>query len=167
VDVLCNAAAYESRWHSAIEASPSEWEKCIAVTLMGAQYATRAVLPAMIRQKSGSIINISSVLGLAGGRNSVADSTVKAALLGFTRSVACDYGAFNIRVNAICPGLIESPAEGPDQAREAIDSASTRTFLGRIGQPHEVACTALFLASDEASYITGAVLPVDGGWAAL
>jgi len=166
IDVLCNAADYVSHWHSAMEASPSEWERCIAVSLMGAQHVTRAVLPFMIRQKSGAIINISSVQGLVGARNSVANSTIQSALLGFTRSVACDYGGFNIRVNAICPGVIQMP-DAPASAEGLHQSVNHKTFLGRAGEPHEVACTALFLASDEASYISGAIIPVDGGWTAM
>jgi NAD(P)-dependent dehydrogenase (short-subunit alcohol dehydrogenase family) len=158
VDILCNAASLIVPWHSAMEASPSEWERCIAVSLLGPQYATRAVLPFMIRQKSGSIINLSSVQGLVGGRNSVAETTVKSGLLGFTRSVAVDYGPFNIRANALCPGAI--------QDHDVAERAEGRTFLGRRGEPHEVAYAALFLASDEASYITGVMLPVDGGWMA-
>ena len=117
----------------------------------------------MIRQKSGSIINLSSVQGLVGGRNSVAEITVKSGLVGFTRSVACDYGAFNIRVNAICPGAIQSEESGG----EAGGRSAGRPLLGRLGQPHEVAYVALFLASDEASFISGAIIPVDGGWTAI
>ena len=138
----------------------------VAVTLMGAQYATRAVLPFMIRQRNGSIINFSSVHGLVGGRNSAADASIKSALLGFTRSVAYDYGAFNIRVNALCPGVIQS-GDAPAAGGEPGDYLSSKTFLGRAGQLHDVAYAALFLASDEASYITGAIIPVDGGWTAM
>ena len=164
VDVLCNAAVHTEHWHSAIETSPSEWARSIEVTLMGAQHMTRAVLPFMIRQKSGSIINLASVRGLAGGRNAVTEGTIQAALLGFTRSVAADYGAFNIRANAICAGAIQT--EDGTAPNGELTPADGHIFLGRAGQPHEVAYAALFLASDEASYITGAVLPVDGGWKA-
>ena len=124
------------------------------------------VLPLMIRVKAGSIINISSVQGLVAGRNSAAYTTMKHALLGLTRSVACDYGVHNIRCNAICPGAIAtriSPPPGSELHQRQI----SKTFLGRIGQPIEVAHAALFLASDESSYITGAVLAVDGGWTAM
>jgi NAD(P)-dependent dehydrogenase (short-subunit alcohol dehydrogenase family) len=167
MDVLCNNAAYISdRWHNAVEASDDEWEKCFRVSLMGTQYFAREVLPLMIRAKGGSIINISSVQGLVAGRNSVAYTTTKHALVGFTRSVACDYGSHNIRCNAICPGAITtriSPPPGSELHQRQI----SKTFLGRIGQPREVAHAALFLASEESSYITGAVLTVDGGWTAM
>lgn len=166
IDVLCNNAAYLAAWHNAVEASSEEWERSFAVSLMGTQYFTRAVLPVMVRQKSGSIINISSVQGMVAGRNSVAYSTVKAALLGFTRSVACDYGPHNIRVNAICPGAIQTRIS-PKPGEELYERQVSKTLLGRVGQPREVAQAAVFLASDEASYVTAVVLPVDGGWTAI
>jgi NAD(P)-dependent dehydrogenase (short-subunit alcohol dehydrogenase family) len=167
VDILCNNAAYISdEWHNAVEASDEEWEKSFRVSLMGTQYFTREVLPLMIRGKGGSIINISSVQGLVAGRNSAAYTTMKHALIGFTRSVACDYGPYNIRCNAICPGAITTRIS-PQPGSELHQRQISKTFLGRIGQPREVATAALFLASDESSYITGAILAVDGGWTAM
>jgi NAD(P)-dependent dehydrogenase (short-subunit alcohol dehydrogenase family) len=106
IDVLCNNAAYIGKWHNSVEATDEEWLKCLSVSLMGTQYFTREVLPFMVRQKQGSIINISSIQGMVGGRNSAAYTTVKSGLLGFTRSVAYDFGPHNIRANAICPGAI-------------------------------------------------------------
>ncbi len=147
IDILCNNAAYLGKWHGCLEAGEDEWQKCLAVTLMGTQYFTREVLPLMVKQNSGSIVNISSIQGLVGARNSVAYSSVKAGLLGFTRNVAYDFG--------------------PPPGSELHERQVGKTFLGRVGQPREVAAAALFLASDESSYITGAVLPVDGGWTAM
>ncbi len=166
IDILCNNAAYFGAGHAALDATDEEWERCFAVSLLGAQHLTREVLPYMIKQENGAIINISSVQGMVGARNSVAYTSIKHAIIGFTRSVAYDYGPNNIRVNAICPGAIRtriSPPEGSELHQRQI----SKTFLGRVGQPHEVAYTALFLASDAASYITGAVIPVDGGWTAM
>jgi NAD(P)-dependent dehydrogenase (short-subunit alcohol dehydrogenase family) len=167
INVLCNNAAYiATEWHGCADAPDEEWEKCFRVSLAGAQYFTREVLPLMIRVKAGSIINISSVQGLVAGRNSAAYTTMKHALIGLTRSVACDYGVHNIRCNAICPGAIAtriSPSPGSELHQRQI----SKTFLARIGRPIEVAHAALFLASDESSYITGAVLAVDGGWTAM
>ena len=120
----------------------------------------------MMKQKSGSIINVSSVQGLVGGRNSAAYTTVKHALIGFTRSVAYDFGSHNIRCNVICPGAITTRIS-PPTGSELHERQISKTFLGRIGQPAEVAYPALFLASDESSYVTGAVLTVDGGWTAM
>jgi NAD(P)-dependent dehydrogenase (short-subunit alcohol dehydrogenase family) len=167
IDVLCNNAAYiASTWHSAGEAPDEEWEKSFCVSLMGTQWFTKAVLPLMIRQKCGSIVNIGSVQSLVGARNSAAYTAIKTALVGLTRSVAYDYGPHNIRANVICAGAIKtriSPKPGSELHQRQI----SKTFLERIGQPHEVAYAALFLASDESSYVTGAVIPVDGGWTAM
>ncbi|HSU54941.1 MAG TPA: SDR family oxidoreductase [Candidatus Dormibacteraeota bacterium] len=167
IDILCNNAAFISpKWHNAADAPESEWEKCFQVSLMGTQLFTKSVLPLMVRRKHGSIINISSVQGLVGGRNSVAYTTIKHALIGFTRSVAYDFGAQNIRCNVICPGAIRtriSPKPGSELHQRQIG----KTFLGRIGEPGEVAQAAVFLGSDDSSYVTGAVLAVDGGWTAM
>jgi NAD(P)-dependent dehydrogenase (short-subunit alcohol dehydrogenase family) len=167
VDVLCNNAAFLSReWHGAHNATDTEWKKSLEVSLFGAQHCSREVLPFMMRQKSGSIINISSVQGLVAGKESVAYTTIKHALIGFTRSVACDYGAHNIRCNALCPGAI-STRISPEPGSELHQRQLGKSFLGRVGQPREVAQAALFLASDESSFITGTVLAVDGGWTAM
>jgi NAD(P)-dependent dehydrogenase (short-subunit alcohol dehydrogenase family) len=166
IDVLVNNAAYLGPAHAALDATDEEWERCFAVSLMGAQNFTRAVLPRMQQQRAGSIVNISSVQGICAARNSVAYTSVKHGLIGFTRSVAYDYGPDNIRANAICPGAIRTRIS-PEPGSELHQRQIAKTFLGRTGLPEEVAWAALFLASDAASYITGAVLPVDGGWSAM
>jgi NAD(P)-dependent dehydrogenase (short-subunit alcohol dehydrogenase family) len=166
IDVLCNNAAYLGKWHNAGEATDDEWEKCFRVSLMGTQLLTREVLPFMLKQNGGSIINLSSIQGMVGARNSVAYTSIKHALIGFTRSVAYDYGAQNIRCNAICPGAIRTRIS-PEPGSELHQRQISKTFLGRTGETREVATVALFLASDESSYITGAILPVDGGWTAM
>src|ERR1043165_6476843 len=167
VDVLCNNAAYiTSPWHAAGDAPDGEWEKCFRVSLMGTQWFTKAVLPFMVKQKNGSIINIGSVQSLVGGRNSAAYTSIKTALVGLTRSVAYDYGPHTIRVNIICAGAIKTRIS-PEAGSELHQRQISKTFLGRVGEPREVATAALFLASDESSYITGASLPVDGGWTAI
>jgi NAD(P)-dependent dehydrogenase (short-subunit alcohol dehydrogenase family) len=166
IDVLCNNAAYLGPSHAAAEATDEEWEQSFRVSLQGAQRLIAAVLPYMIRQNGGSIINISSVQGLVGARNSAAYTSMKHALIGLTRSVAYDYGPQNVRVNAICPGAIHTRIS-PMPGEELYQRQLSKTFLGRVGMPSEVAYAALFLASDASSYITGAALPVDGGWTAM
>ncbi|HKS75064.1 MAG TPA: glucose 1-dehydrogenase [Terriglobales bacterium] len=166
LDVLCNNAAYLAQFHNLTEAPVEEWERCVSVSLMGTRHFSREALRRMVAQRRGSIINIASVQSLVGARDSVAYSTIKTALIGFTRSVAYDYGPYNIRVNAICPGAIQtriSPKPGEELYRRQV----AKTFLGRVGQPHEIGGAAVFLASDAAAYITGTVLAVDGGWSAM
>jgi NAD(P)-dependent dehydrogenase (short-subunit alcohol dehydrogenase family) len=166
IDVLCNNAAYLGPAHAAAEADDEEWEQSFRVSLLGAQRLIAAVLPFMIRQQGGSIINISSVQGLVGARDSAAYTTMKHALIGLTRSVAYDYGPQNVRANAICPGAIQTRSS-PKPGQELYQRQLSKTFLGRVGMPSEVAYAALFLASEASSYITGAALPVDGGWTAM
>ncbi len=166
IDVLCNNAAYISpEWHASAEAPAAEWERCFKVSLLGAQLCTAAALSFMEAQEAGVILNISSMLGLVAGRSAAAYTSIKHALIGLTRSVAYDYGGKNIRCNAICPGPITTRIS-PQPGSELHQRQISLNFLGRVGRPQEVAAAAVFLASQEASYITGAILPVDGGWTA-
>lgn len=166
IDALVNNAAYIAEWHNILEATQEEWDRCYRVTLLGANHFIKAALPHMLRQQSGSIVNVSSVQGLVAARSSPAYTAIKHALVGLTRNVAYDYGPQNVRCNALCPGPIRtrySPAPGSELHTRQV----SKTFLGRTGEPHEIATVAAFLASDEASYITGAAIPVDGGWTSM
>ncbi len=166
IDVLCNNAAYLGAWHDVASAPRAEWERCLQTGLMGTAHFMREVLPRMVPRRSGSIVNIASIQGVVGARTSAAYTSMKHAVVGLTRSAATDYAPHNIRVNAICPGAIATRIS-PLPGTEVYERQISKTPLGRVGQPREVAYAALFLASDEASYITGAVLPVDGGWTAI
>jgi NAD(P)-dependent dehydrogenase (short-subunit alcohol dehydrogenase family) len=136
------------------------------VTLKGAALFTQAVLPWMVPHKRGSIINVASVQGMRGARSSAVYTSMKHGLVGLTRSTATDFGPRGIRVNAICPGPIQTriaPAPGSEMHQRQV----AKTMLARTGEPSEVAWAAVFLASDESSYVTGITLPVDGGWTAF
>ncbi|HEV2292624.1 MAG TPA: SDR family oxidoreductase [Tepidisphaeraceae bacterium] len=166
IDVVVNNAAVLGPWHDVASVTEAEWDAYYRVSLLGASMLIKAALPYMLPHRSGSIINVASVQGMVGARSSIAYTSVKHGLIGLTRSVAYDYGPHNIRCNAICPGAIRtriSPQPGSEQHERQVG----KTMLGRTGEPIEVAHAAVFLASDEASYITGAVLPVDGGWTAM
>ena len=164
IDILCNNAAYLSPdFHAALDSTDEEWRKCIDVALLGTHYFTKAVLPYMIAQKQGSIVNVVSIQAMEGMMSSAAYTATKAALLGYTMSISFDYGLHNVRVNSLCPGPIQtriSANTSDPHYRWQCD----QTTLGRVGTPLEVAWAALFLASDEASFVTGATIPVDGGW---
>ncbi len=166
IDVLVNNAAHLGDWLDAQAATPEQWDHSYAITLKGAAQFTRAVLPWMVRNKSGSIVNIASMQGLVAGRSSAVYTSMKHALIGLTRSTALDFGPHGVRANAICPGPIRtriSPPLGSEMHQRQI----TKTMLARTGEANEVAWAAVFLASDESSYITGIALPVDGGWTAF
>lgn len=167
LDVLVNCAAHLGGMHAVATMPESEWRAVLSVTLDGVFYCSKYAVPAMLAHGGGSIIHIASVEGMTGVAGHAAYVTGKSALFGLTRSMAIDYGPHNIRVNAISPGIIDSGR--PDIQRYKQDPAIMQfwhdmTVLKRLGQPEEVAATALFLASDEASYITGQNLAVDGGW---
>jgi len=165
IDILCNCAAYMGPYNAVLESTELEWDRCIQVALMGTHYFTRETLPYMITQKKGSIVNVVSIQAMVGCMTSVSYTATKAALLGYTLSAAYDYGPHNIRVNSLCPGPIQTRIS-PRPGEPHYDWQVAQTMLGRVGYPEEIAYAALFLASDEASYITGATLPVDGGWTA-
>ena len=139
------------------------WERCMAVNLTGARNAIMAVLPHMIHEKAGSIVNISSMWGLRGASCEVAYSCTKAALIALTRSLALELAPSHIRVNCVAPGVIHT-----DMVRalgqETIDSLTEQTPLGRLGTPEDIAHAVSFFASEKASFITGQVLTADGGF---
>lgn len=166
VDVLINNAAYTThRGGALLETTDEEWQRQMDVTLRGSFQMCRAAVPAMIEQGKGAIVNVASICALRPFANTLAYCTAKAAILQLTRSIAIDYGRSGIRCNAVCPGAIDTPAFSTirSQPRELADREA-RTALGRIGTCEEVAAAVYFLASDEAAYITGTSLTVDGGW---
>lgn len=163
IDILYNNAGI-NKLASVWEVTDEIWNLVIGVCLEGAFRFTRAVLPQMIDHKSGVIINQASVDGWIGSKEGEVPYTVaKAGVMALTRSTAAEVGKFGIRVNAIAPSLIYNPFLAKIYPQEFFDEMSRQTPLGRPGKPEEVANLACFLASDEASYITGEVVGITGG----
>ena len=167
VDILCNNAGITGAFAGLGQQEGEDWQKVYAVNVLGAVMATKHLARHMQERRSGSIVNTASVAGIRSGAGTNAYSASKAALINFTQTAACDLGGYNVRVNAVCPGLTETGMTRPifELARERgkFDKLGSRCELRRYGHPEEVAYAILFLASDEASYITGQALPVDGG----
>jgi NAD(P)-dependent dehydrogenase (short-subunit alcohol dehydrogenase family) len=171
VDILINnAAAFVFR---SIEATAADWNRVLSVNVMGAAFCVKHVLPEMQRAGKGAIVNLTSISGFIAEANSLTYSTSKAALLGLTRCMALDLVRWNIRVNAIAPGWVDTPQLRRDIARErmtfdeALGDAGPRHILGWFAQVSEIASAIAFLASDDASFLTGTCLMADGGYTAL
>jgi len=167
IDILCNNAGISGGLSKLEEQDAGEWVTVFGVNVMGAVFGIKHVARHMQEQGYGAIVNTASVAGMRSGAGGNAYSASKAALINLTQTAACDLGGHNVRVNAVCPGLIETGMTKPvfDYARGKgkEEKLGYRCELKRYGEPGEVARAILFLASDEASYITGQALPVDGG----
>jgi meso-butanediol dehydrogenase / (S,S)-butanediol dehydrogenase / diacetyl reductase len=152
---------------TALTQTLDEWDKTFQVNVRGTFLTVRAVLPQMIKQKSGAIIITASVSGLIGEPDLVAYNTSKGALVNLTRQLAVEYAKDGIRVNGVCPGWIETgfndPVLGHLDTEELDQLVGTQVPLGRQGAPEDIAPSVVFLASDWARYITGQLLPIDGG----
>jgi len=167
LDVLVNNAGVIYRNRTVDRLTEAEWDETFDVNVKGAFLMTRAALPAL-RAARGTVVNVASYAGLVGFAGAAAYAASKAALINFTRSLALDHAGEGIRVNAVCPGSVDTDmihaawAAFPDPA-VARKAWEEKHPLGRIATADEIAAAILFLASDEAGFITGAVLPVDGG----
>lgn len=163
VDILVNNAAI-SKGDDILTIDEETWDLNLAVVLKGVYLFSKALLPRMIAQHRGNIINISSVNGLSGiGEEPY--SAAKAGMINLTQNMAVRYGPAKVRANVICPGTVQTPIWGARVAKDpaVFDKLAKWYPLRRVGQPEDIANAALFLASDESSWITGAVLNVDGG----
>jgi len=165
LDVLVNNAGI-GRVGTVEDMPLEDWNDVMRINLNGVMHGTRAALP-HLKESEGCIVNIASIYGLVGGPGATAYATAKGGIVNLTRSVAVDYAKQNVRVNSICPGFVETPMTDPAFGQEEFyEYVHGQTPMGRVAQPEEIAGLAMFLASDEASYITGANIPVDGGWTA-
>ena len=161
IDILVNNAGI-TKDGLFLRMSKEDWDSVIATNLSGLYNCSQAVLRTMIRQRSGRIINISSVVGLTGNAGQTNYASSKAAVLGFTKALAREVASRNITVNAVAPGYVNT-----DMTKELTAEATSKLLenipLQRIGQPEEVAAAVLYLASDDANYVTGQILHVNGG----
>jgi meso-butanediol dehydrogenase/(S,S)-butanediol dehydrogenase/diacetyl reductase len=163
LDVLVNNAAIGGG-DDILDTDEATWDRVVAVVLKSVFLCTRAVLPRMIEQRAGAIVNISSVNGLT-GLGEEAYSAAKAGVINLTQNLAIRYGQHGVRANVICPGTIQTPiwAARVDKQPDIFERLSRWYPIGRVGQPEDVAAAAVFLGSDDAAFISGAVLTVDGG----
>jgi meso-butanediol dehydrogenase / (S,S)-butanediol dehydrogenase / diacetyl reductase len=168
VDVLFNNA-FATTWGPVGEMPLDGWHKTLSVTLSGVFYGMRFALPQMVAQGGGAIVNTASISGLGGDYGAGAYNAAKAGVVNLTRTAAIEYARKNIRVNAVCPGVIATPAvlngliarsRNPERARQRAEECHP---MGRLGKPEEIARVVLFLASDDASFMTGSMMVVDGG----
>jgi NAD(P)-dependent dehydrogenase (short-subunit alcohol dehydrogenase family) len=165
VDVLFNNAGVSDQFTPAADTSDDLWESVLGVNLVGPFRLARRVLPSMISRGGGAIVNTGSVASVVGGAGGAAYTVSKHGILGLTRSLAIDYGSKGVRVNAVLPGAIKTGLTSSEDALvEGADDAISATPAGRWAEPEEVASIAVFLASDDASFIYGSAYTVDGGW---
>jgi NAD(P)-dependent dehydrogenase (short-subunit alcohol dehydrogenase family) len=167
IDILCNNAGIGSTT-DVVEAEPEEWDRVMAVNVKSVFLGCKYAIPHMIAQGGGVIVNTASVAGMVGLVKRASYSASKGAVIALTRQVAIEYVEQGVRVNCLCPGTVDSPwvgrllgqADDPSAARSALVA---RQPMGRLGTPEEIAAAALYLASDDAAFITGTGLVIDGG----
>jgi 2-keto-3-deoxy-L-fuconate dehydrogenase len=170
LDVLVNNAGI-GHVGTILQTSAADLDRLYAVNVRGVFNVTKAFLPGMIERKSGVVLNLASIGGVVAVRDRLAYCATKFAIVGLTKSIALDHALQGIRCNCICPGRVETPfvaarlKEYRDPEKAYKEMASTQA-IGRMGKPEEIAAAALYLASDEAAFVTGSEFIIDGGWSA-
>jgi NAD(P)-dependent dehydrogenase (short-subunit alcohol dehydrogenase family) len=167
IDSLVVSAGIQ-RYGTAVTTDDVQWDEVLNVNLRGAWYAAKSAIPFILQSGGGTIVNVSSVQALASQQNVMAYTVSKHALVGLTRSMAMDFAKENIRVNAVCPGTVDTPmlewaASLDPDPQSVYDSCNAMHPLGRIAQPSEIAEVVAFLAHGSSSFVTGAIWTVDGG----
>ena len=162
IDILYNNAGIQGPVMPTAMISEEDWARTINTNLSSVFLGSKYAIPFMLNQGGGVILNTSSTMGLAGKANIAPYACTKAGIISLTKTMAAEYGPFNIRVNCICPGVINTPMGGP--SAEVMDM--NYVPLRKAGQPEDIAKAALYLASDDAPFVTGIALVVDGGWVA-
>jgi 2-keto-3-deoxy-L-fuconate dehydrogenase len=170
LDILVNNAGV-GHVGTLMQTTGDDLDRLYAVNVRGVFNVTKAFLPSMLARRAGVIINMASIGGVVGIRDRLAYCTSKFAVVGLTRSMALDHALDGIRVNCICPGRVETPwvaqrlteYADPEKARQEMTATQA---VGRMGRPEEIAAAALYLASDESSFVTGSTFMIDGGWSA-
>lgn len=164
LDVLANVAGIGSTT-AAPETTLDAWEDVFAVNARGTFLCCKHAIPAMVERGGGSIVNMGSVAGLVGLRNRAAYCASKGAVIALTRALAIDHVGDGVRVNAVCPGTVDSPwvRRLVDDVGESLDALRARQPMGRLGAPDEIAAAVLYLASEDAAFVTGTAFVIDGG----
>jgi 2-keto-3-deoxy-L-fuconate dehydrogenase len=167
VDVLVNSAGIGSTT-TAPETPLAVWEDVFAVNARGTFLCCKHAIPGMVERGGGSIVNVASVGGVVALRNRAAYCASKGAVIALTRAVAVDHVADGVRVNAVCPGTVDTPwvRRLVEEVGESLDALRARQLMGRLGTPEEVAAAVLYLASDDAAFVTGTAFVIDGGLSA-
>ncbi len=170
LDILVNNAGV-GHVGTLVQTEGSDLDRLYAVNVRGVFNVSKAFLPSMLARRAGNIINMASIGGVVGIRDRLAYCTSKFAVVGLTKSMALDHALDGIRVNCICPGRVETPwvaerlAAYPDPEKARREMTATQA-VGRMGRPEEIAAAAVYLASDESSFVTGSAFMIDGGWSA-
>jgi NAD(P)-dependent dehydrogenase (short-subunit alcohol dehydrogenase family) len=170
IDVLCNNAGIGSTT-DVVDCEPDDWDRVMTVNVRSVFLGCKYAVPHMVRQGRGAIVNTASVAGMVGVPKRASYCASKGAVIALTRQVAMDFVKQGVRVNCVCPGTVDSPwverlLAGVDDKAAARAALEARQPMGRLGTPEEVAAAALYLASDDAAFVTGTSLVLDGGWTA-